>query len=121
MTIMKRAITETELMGFVFVRLGKTLIFNLRGDVEGRPRVRVEEGVASPRDLLLVIHRCWPGDMPDRFNYAPWRDSTYQFVAEGMRDAIAARCTERGLDGEVAAIDRAIEALRRDETGEAGR
>jgi hypothetical protein len=104
------AIRTAEVLSVFFLRIGQSLILDMRHHGDEGPVILLDQMVATPRDRLLSFHRLRPElPLPERLTLAPWPGAVTSFAEGGMLDAILDRCR---LEGGDALIDQVHELYR---------
>lgn len=94
---MIEAIGSASVLTIFFVRVGHSLILDLRTDHGESPAVLLDMMVGTPRERLLSFRRLRPNlPLPDEITLAPWPDRVRDFEELGMLDAMRDRLREAG-------------------------
>lgn len=105
------ALRTAEVMSVFFVRVGRSLIIDLRHDDETGPAAMLDDIVSTPEARLHSFRRLRPElPLPERLTLAPWTNAVRDFEQHGLLDALLERCRQEG--GE-ALHDVAEQAFRR--------
>lgn len=97
---MLEAIRTSEVMSVFFIRVGQSLIADLRRGEETGPAVMIDDIVSTPQDRLQSFRRLRPGlPLPERLTLAPWTSAVRDFQESGLLDALLARCRLEGGEG----------------------
>ncbi|MGD9711543.1 MAG: hypothetical protein AB7V46_05685 [Thermomicrobiales bacterium] len=96
---LKVAIESAEVVSVFFVRVGHSLIMDLRPDPESEPVVVVDRMAESPYQRLLSFSNLRPTlSLPDEITLAPWTERVTDFQESGVMDVFLARCRSAGGD-----------------------
>jgi len=97
---MLEAIRTSEVMSVFFIRVGQSLIADLRRGEETAPAVMIDDIVSTPQDRLQSFRRLRPGlPLPERLTLAPWTSAVRDFQESGLLEALLARCRLEGGEG----------------------
>ena len=114
---LKAAIENAEVISVFFVRVGHSLIMDLRPDVQSEPVVTVDPMADSPYQRLLSFSTLRPTlALPDEITLAPWTEGVADFQDAGLLDTCLDRCRMAGGDSlatEAAGCYRQLIALER--------
>jgi len=112
---MIEALQTAEVMSIFFVRVGRSLIIDLRSDDATGPAAMLDDIVSTPEARLHSFRRLRPGlPLPDRLTLAPWTNAVRDFTRHGLLDALLERCRSEGgesLYAEAAKAFRQLEIL----------
>jgi len=114
---LKAAIESADVVSVFFVRVGHSLIMDLRPDSESDPVVVVDRMAESPYQRLLSFSNLRPTlALPDEITLAPWTERVADFVDAGIMDVLLERCRLAGGEqlasgasecfGQLAALER---------------
>ena len=111
------AVRTAEVMSVFFLRVGQSLILDMRRvDNEG-PVILLDEMVATPSDRLLSFRRLRPAlPLPDRLTLAPWPWAVRSLAESGVLDAMLDRCRLEGGDelvNQAQAVYRELKTIER--------
>jgi hypothetical protein len=94
---LKVALADAIVMSIFFVRVGSSLILDLRTAGGIPPAVFVDGMSPTPRDRLLSFRHLRPQlPIPDEITLAPWAERVRDFESEGVLDRLLQRCDEVG-------------------------
>jgi hypothetical protein len=94
---LKVALADAIVMSIFFVRVGSSLILDLRTAGGIPPPVFVDGMSPTPRDRLLSFRHLRPQlPIPDEITLAPWAERVRDFEREGVLDRLLQRCDEVG-------------------------
>jgi hypothetical protein len=114
---LKAAIESADVISVFFVRVGHSLIMDLRPDVQSDPVVAVDPMADSPYQRLLSFSALRPTlTLPDEITLAPWTDQVSAFQEAGLLETCIDRCRMVGgepLASEAAGCYRRLIALER--------
>jgi hypothetical protein len=103
---LKVALADAIVMSIFFMRVGSSLILDLRTAEGISPAVLVDGMTPSPRERLLSFRHLRPQlPIPDEITLAPWAERVGDFEREGVLDRLLERCDEVG-GGELIAMAR---------------
>ncbi len=101
---LKVAIESADVVSVFFVRVGHSLIMDLRPDPASEPIVMVDRMAESPYQRLLSFSNLRPTlALPDEITLAPWTEPIVDFAEGGLLDTLLERCRSAG--GEQLASD----------------
>jgi hypothetical protein len=104
------AVRTAEVMTVFFLRIGQSLILDMRRHGEEGPVLLLDEMVATPRDRLLSFHRLRPElPLPERLTLVPWPGAIGTLAETGILEAILDRCR---LEGGEELVDQVQELYR---------
>jgi hypothetical protein len=104
------AVRTAEVMTVYFLRVGQSLILDMRRHGNEGPLVLLDEMVATPSDRLLSFRRLRPElPLPERLTLAPWPGAVTSLAESGILDAILDRCR---LEGGEQLVDQLQELYR---------
>lgn len=93
------ALQTAEVMSVFFVRVGRSLILDMRREGETGPAAMLDDIVSTPQARLQSFRRLRPGlPLPERLTLAPWTSAIRDFRERGMLDAMLERCRREGGD-----------------------
>ena len=96
---LKAAIENAEVISVFFVRVGHSLILDLREDVESDPVVIVDPMADSPYQRLLSFSALRPTlSLPEEITLAPWTERVVDFQESGLLATFIDRCRIAGGD-----------------------
>jgi hypothetical protein len=114
---MLEALRTAEVMSVFFVRVGRSLILDMRRDGTTGPAAMLDDIVATPQARLQSFRRLRPGlPLPERLTLAPWTQAIADFERLGYLDALLERCALEGgeeLRGTAKQAYRQLEILER--------
>ena len=94
---LKVALADAIVMSIFFVRVGSSLILDLRTAEGVDPAVFVDGMTPTPRDRLLSFRHLRPQlPIPDEITLAPWAERVSDFEREGVLQRLLERCDEVG-------------------------
>lgn len=103
---LKVALADAMVMSIFFMRVGSSLILDLRTAEGISPAVLVDGMTPSPRERLLSFRHLRPQlPIPDEITLAPWAERVGDFEREGVLARLLERCDEVG-GGELIAMAR---------------
>lgn len=103
---LKVALADAMVMSIFFMRVGSSLILDLRSAEGISPAVLVDGMTPSPRERLLSFRHLRPQlPIPDEITLAPWAERVGDFEREGVLARLLERCDEVG-GGELIAMAR---------------
>src|SRR4051794_1707579 len=109
---MLEAIRTSEVMSVFFIRVGQSLIADLRRGEETGPAVMIDDIVSTPQDRLQSFRRLRPGlPLPERLTLAPWPGAVRDFRERGLLEALLERCRLEGGEELAAAADTGFKRL----------
>lgn len=115
---LKAALESAEVVSVFFLRVGHSLIMDLRPDPESEPVVIVDPMAESPYQRLLSFSSFRPTlSLPDEITLAPWADRVEEFQASGLLEVLIGRCRLAGgeqLAAEAASCYQQLRSLERD-------
>jgi hypothetical protein len=104
------AVRTAEVMSIFFLRVGQSLILDMRRHDDEGPVILLDEMVATPSDRLLSFRRLRPElPLPERLTLAPWPGAVTSLAESGILDAILDRCR---LEGGEELVDQVQELYR---------
>jgi hypothetical protein len=107
------AVRTAEVMSVFFLRVGQSLILDMRRNDDEGPLVLLDGMVATPRDRLLSFRRLRPElPLPERLTLAPWPGAVASLAEAGIWDAIVERCRLEGGEVLVEHLRELYEELR---------
>lgn len=96
---LKAAIETADVISVFFVRVGHSLIMDLRPDAQSDPVVTVEPMADSPYQRLLSFSTLRPTlALPDEITLAPWTEGVEEFQEAGLLETCLDRCRMAGGD-----------------------
>ena len=96
---MREALDTAEVMSIFFVRVGRSMILDLRRDDATGPAAMLDDIVSTPEARLQSFRRLRPGlPLPDRLTLAPWTNAVRDFKQQGLLEALLSRCLRDGGD-----------------------
>jgi len=105
------AVRSADVMSILFVRVGQSMIVDLRREGGSEPAVLLDDIVSTPQARLQSFRRLRPElPLPDRLTLAPWTNAVRDFGDAGILEALLERCR---LEGGGELRDRADAAYRR--------
>ena len=94
---LKAAIESAEVVSVFFVRVGHSLIMDLRHDTESDPVVMLDRMAESPYQRLLSFSNLRPTlALPDEITLAPWTERVTDFQESGVLQIFLDRCRFAG-------------------------
>lgn len=91
------ALLAAEVMSIFFVRVGQSLIVDMRHVGRSGPAAMLDDIVATPHARLQSFRRLRPElPLPERLTLAPWTRSVRDFERDGLLDALLDRCGREG-------------------------
>ena len=91
------AVRTAEVMSVFFLRVGQSLILDMRRHGDEGPLILLDEMVETPSDRLLSFRRLRPElPLPERLTLAPWPGAVTSLAESGILDAIFERCRLEG-------------------------
>lgn len=91
------AVRTAEVLSVFFLRVGQSLILDMRHHGDEGPLVLLDEMVETPSDRLLSFRRLRPElPLPERLTLAPWPGAVTSLAESGILDAIFDRCRVEG-------------------------
>lgn len=110
---LKVAIETADVISVFFVRVGHSLIIDLRSDTESEPVVTVEPMADSPYQRLLSFRTLRPTlSLPEEITLAPWADRVGDFESSGLLETCVHRCGMAGGEALAAAVQRCFRQLK---------
>ena len=107
------AVRTAEVMSVFFLRVGQSLILDMRHHGDEGPLVLLDDMVATPSDRLLSFRRLRPElPLPERLTLAPWPGAVTSLAESGILDAIIERCRLEGGEQLVDQIQELYRELR---------
>ncbi|MEA2593806.1 MAG: hypothetical protein QOF01_275 [Thermomicrobiales bacterium] len=104
------AVRTAEVMSVFFLRVGQSLILDMRRHGDEGPVILLDEMVATPSDRLLSFRRLRPElPLPERLTLAPWPGAVRSLAESGILDAVLDRCR---LEGGEELVDQVQELYR---------
>jgi hypothetical protein len=104
------ALHTAEVMSVFFLRVGQSLILDMRRHGDEGPLILLDEMVETPSDRLLSFRRLRPElPLPERLTLAPWPGAVTSLAESGILDAIFERCR---LEGGEELVDQVQELYR---------
>ncbi len=104
------AVRTAEVMSVFFIRVGQSLILDMRRHGDEGPLVLLDDMVETPSDRLLSFRRLRPElPLPERLTLAPWPGAVTSLAESGILDAIYDRCR---LEGGEQLVDQVQELYR---------
>jgi hypothetical protein len=104
------AVRTAEVMSVFFLRVGQSLILDMRHHGDEGPLVLLDDMVATPSDRLLSFRRLRPElPLPERLTLAPWPGAVTSLAESGILDAMYERCR---LEGGEQLVDQIQELYR---------
>jgi hypothetical protein len=104
------AVRTAEVMSVFFLRVGQSLILDMRRHGDEGPLLLLDEMVETPSDRLLSFRRLRPElPLPERLTLAPWPGAVTSLAESGIFEAIVDRCR---LEGGEQLVDQAQELYR---------
>jgi hypothetical protein len=96
---MREALRTAEVMSVFFVRVGRSLILDMRHDGSTGPAAMLDDIVSTPQARLQSFRRLRPGlPLPERLTLAPWTGGIREFAQRGHLDELLTRCRQEGGD-----------------------
>jgi hypothetical protein len=96
---MLEALQTAEVMSVFFVRVGRSLILDMRRDDDTGPAAMLDDIVSTPQARLQSFRRLRPGlPLPERLTLAPWTGAVREFEQRGLLDVVLERCRLEGGD-----------------------
>lgn len=96
---MLAALREAEVMSIFFVRVGQSLIVDMRRSGFTEPAAMLDDIVSTPQARLQSFRRLRPGlPLPERLTLAPWAQAVSDFERQGYLAALLERCVLEGGD-----------------------
>ena len=93
------ALRTAEVMSVFFVRVGRSLILDMRREGLTGPAALLDDIVSTPQARLHSFRRLRPGlPLPERLTLAPWTSAIRDFEQQGLLDALLERCRLEGGD-----------------------
>jgi hypothetical protein len=93
------ALRTAEVMSVFFVRVGRSLIIDMRRDGATGPAAMLDDIVSTPEARLQSFRRLRPDlPLPERLTLAPWTNAIRDFEKNGLLDALLERCRREGGD-----------------------
>lgn len=103
------AVRTAEVLSIFFLRVGQSLILDMRHHRDEGPLVLLDEMVATPRDRLLSFQRLRPElPLPERLTLAPWPGAVSSLEESGIVEAMIDRCR---LEGGAQLVDQIEELM----------
>lgn len=94
---LKVALADAIVMSIFFMRVGSSLILDLRSAEGVNPAVFVDVMTPTTRDRLLSFRRLRPElPIPDEITLAPWAERVHDFERDGVLERLIERCDEVG-------------------------
>lgn len=91
------ALRTAEVMSVFFVRVGRSLIIDLRRDGLTGPAAMLDDIVSTPQARLHSFRRLRPGlPLPERLTLAPWTSAVRDFERKGLLEVLLERCQQEG-------------------------
>ncbi|HEY7035809.1 MAG TPA: hypothetical protein VH482_31010 [Thermomicrobiales bacterium] len=104
------AVRTAEVMSVFFLRVGQSLILDMRRHGDEGPLLLLDQMVETPSDRLLSFRRLRPElPLPERLTLAPWPGAVTSLSESGILDAIVDRCR---LEGGEELVDQVQELYR---------
>ncbi|HKG26087.1 MAG TPA: hypothetical protein VKB09_10595 [Thermomicrobiales bacterium] len=104
------AVRTAEVMSVFFLRVGQSLILDMRRHGDEGPLILLDDMVATPTDRLFSFNRLRPElPLPERLTLAPWPGAVRSLAESGILDAIVERCR---LEGGEELVDQVQELYR---------
>ena len=104
------AVRTAEVMSIFFLRVGQSLILDMRRHGDEGPLVLLDDMVETPSDRLLSFRRLRPElPLPERLTLAPWPGAVTSLAESGILDAMYERCR---LEGGEQLVDQIQELYR---------
>jgi hypothetical protein len=108
---MREALDTAEVMSIFFVRVGRSMIIDMRQDGASGPAAMLDDIVSTPEARLQSFRRLRPGlPLPERLTLAPWTNAVRDFERQGLLESLLVRCRR---DGGEMLHDEAERAFRR--------
>ena len=96
-TRMLEALRTAEVMSVFFVRVGRSLILDLRQEGSVGPAAMLDDIVSTPEARLQSFRRLRPElPLPERLTLAPWTNAVRDFARHGLLTALLDRCSLEG-------------------------
>ena len=109
-----RNIQRAEVVCFYFPQLRKTLVVDLRTDVEDPPVVRLLPMVNSIEERVRSLKKLRPRfPQPEKLAILPWPKYVDSLVRMGIWDMLVERCAATGDKGSVKSCADALDELRK--------
>jgi hypothetical protein len=94
---LKVALADAIVMSIFFMRVGSSLILDLRRTDDVAPAVFVDGMTPTPQERLFSFRHLRPElPIPDEITLAPWAERVRDFEREGVLDRLLERCDEVG-------------------------
>lgn len=94
---MRDALQTAEVMSVFFVRVGRSLILDMRREGLTGPAAMLDDIVSTPQARLHSFRRLRPGlPLPERLTLAPWTSAIRDFEQQGLLEALLERCRSEG-------------------------
>jgi hypothetical protein len=107
------AVRTAEVLSVFFLRVGQSLILDMRHHGDEGPLVLLDDMVETPSDRLLSFRRLRPElPLPERLTLAPWPGAVTSLAESGILDAILDRCRLEGGEQLVDQIQELYRELR---------
>jgi hypothetical protein len=104
------AVRTAEVMSVFFLRVGQSLILDMRRHGDEGPLILLDQMVETPSDRLLSFRRLRPElPLPERLTLAPWPGAVTSLSDSGILNAIIDRCR---LEGGEELVDQIQELYR---------
>ena len=109
-----KAVDSAEVISFFFPMLGKSLVIDMRFDVENEPLVRLMPQAGSLQERYRSIRRLRPQfPRPQSIAAIPWYRYVRSFHQLGILDRLRSRLVQSGLPRPVEVLNEAVEELKR--------
>ena len=106
------ALRTAEVMSVFFVRVGRSLILDMRREGMTGPAALLDDIVSTPQARLHSFRRLRPGlPLPERLTLAPWTSAIRDFEQQGLLEVLLERCRLEGGDELREAASRAYRQL----------
>lgn len=114
-----RSLDGAEVVTVFFPMLRKTLLLDLRYDVEDDPVIRVMPMVSGPEERLQTIRKLRPNfPKPERIAFIPWPKYASSLVRLGVYDMLKERLEKIGRQTPLNHLRQSIKALEEMERNE---
>lgn len=114
-----RSLDGAEVVTVFFPMLRKTLLLDLRYDVEDDPVIRVMPMVSGPEERLQTIRKLRPNfPKPERIAFIPWPKYASSLVRLGVYDMLKERLEKIGREKPLDHLRQSIKALEEIERSE---
>ena len=108
------ALRTADVMSVFFVRVGRSLILDLRREGDVGPAAILDDIVSTPEARLQSFRRLRPElPLPERLTLAPWTSAVRDFSRHGLLAALLDRCRLEGGEDLQASAAKAFRQLER--------